>query len=817
MSEERFTVQLNEAISCAQEVAQALRHRYVGTEHLLIGLTMTEGVASGILEEYGINKTSLLDKMGGMLGDGYQKAGRNLPMTPRAGEVLRIAGEEADRCQSDRIGTEHVLMALIREGMSSGIRLLAAFQVELYRIYSDILYAIGEDPVRYKAFLKSLRDGTESKPQGTPLLDKYGRDLTDLAADGRLDPVIGREDEKNRMIQTLSRRTKNNPCLVGEAGVGKTAIVEGMASMIAAGEVPANLLEKRIVSLDMAAMVAGTKYRGEFEERIHTILDEVRQAGNVILFIDELHTIIGAGGSEGSLDASNILKPALARGEIQLIGSTTLEEYRKYVEKDAALERRFQPITVEEPTVKEAVRILEGIAGQYEQYHGITISEDAIVAAVQMSHRYINDRFLPDKAIDLLDEAAAKMNLSTVQQKGKLEKLEAELAELEAKRLESIREEAFQTARSYQEQLEKKRRRIEQYRDRTMRNPQTTPILTEREIAQVVSEWTKVPVSRLEETEASRLARLESVLHKRVVGQEEAVLAVARAVRRGRVGIMNPNKPIGTFLFMGPTGVGKTELSKALAEAVFGSEDAMIRVDMSEYMEPHSVSKLIGSPPGYVGFEDGGQLSERVRRHPYAVVLFDEIEKAHPDVFNILLQVLDDGHITDTHGRKVSFRNTIIIMTSNVGAQRIVEPKKLGFAAEESAAAAYEQMKAAVMEETKRIFRPEFINRIDELIVFHPLKPEEIRSIVTIMMRQVAARVMVQTGIKLQLSAAARELLAKQSYQEKFGARPLRRTIQTEVEDKLALGVLEGTFQSGDTVLISGAGGKINLIKNNLK
>ena len=817
MSMESFTEQLKGALHNSQDVAHALKHNYIGTEHLLIGLTMAEGVAASVLKSYGITKDKLFEKMGGMLGDNFQKSGRTLSFTPRAKEVIRISSEEAERCQSRQIGTEHLLMALIREGMSSGVRLLASFQVELYQIYTDILYAMGEDLAKFKPFLKSLRDGTELKTGSTPTLEKYGRDLTALAADKDLDPVIGRETEKNRMIQILSRRTKNNPCLVGEAGVGKTAIVEGMASLIADGQVPANLIGKRIISLDMAAMVAGTKYRGEFEERLHNILNEVRQAGNVILFIDELHTIIGTGGSEGSLDASNILKPALARGEIQLIGSTTLEEYRKYVEKDAALERRFQPITVEEPTVEQAVRILEGIAEQFENYHNITIAQDAIEAAVQLSHRYINDRFLPDKAIDLMDEAAAKMNLADVQRDSRQEKLETELAELEAERIGAVRSENFELAREYQEKLDKKRRQVERNQEKLAKNQGRRPVLTEREIAAMVSEWTNIPVSRLEESEAVRLSKLEDILHKRVVGQQEAVSAVARAVRRGRVGIMNPNKPIGTFLFMGPTGVGKTELSKALAEAVFGSEDAIIRVDMSEYMEAHSVSKMIGSPPGYVGFEEGGQLSERVRRQPYAVVLFDEIEKAHPDVFNILLQVLDDGHITDTHGRKVSFRNTIVIMTSNIGAQRIIEPKQLGFAAQSSTAAAYEQMKAAVMEETKRTFKPEFINRIDELIVFHPLQEADIKEIVTIMMKQVSSRIAKQAGITLQLSAAAKGLLAKQSYNEKFGARPLRRTIQTEIEDKLALGILEGNFQSGDIVLISGAGGKISLVKNNKK
>ncbi len=815
MANKQYTVQLNKALKEGSDVAKILKHPYVGTEHILAGMTCVSCVAADVLESHEITQKAIIQKMGGIVGDRMENTGSRtrLPYTPRAKEVLRLSRDEADLCNSELIGTEHVLMAIIREGMSSAVRLLASIEPDLYRLYMDVIYAIGEDMEKFKPLIKSLRDGTEIREAGTPTLDKYSRDLTALSAAHALDPVIGRETEMNRIVQILSRRTKNNPCLVGEAGVGKTAIIEGMAWLITSGQVPANLQGKRLVSLDMAVMVAGTKYRGEFEERISNILREVKEAGNVILFIDELHTIIGTGGAEGSLDASNILKPALARGEIQLIGSTTLEEYRKYIEKDAALERRFQPVTVEEPNEAETIHILEGLAPQFEAYHGITISQDAIEAAVRLSKRYINDRFLPDKAIDVLDEAAAKLNMAHVVVDKKQEQNQAELEALETQRVDAIEAEDFEALPQLQAQLEQLRARIKRHEERNGKKKVTLPVLTEVEVAQMIAQWTKIPVSRLEQSESQRLAHLEELLHKRVVGQQEAVSAVSRAVRRGRVGIMNPNRPIGSFLFMGPTGVGKTELSKALAEAVFGSEDAIIRVDMSEYMESHSVSKMIGSPPGYVGFDEGGQLSEQVRRHPYSVVLFDEVEKAHPDVFNVLLQVLDDGQITDTHGRKISFKNTIIIMTSNIGAKRIIEPKKLGFAEVETNNDAYEKMKAGVLEETKQTFKPEFINRIDELIVFHPLQQEDILQIVTIMTDALSKRAKQQVGITLKVSAQAKELLAKESYDAKFGARPLRRAIQTKIEDALATGMLSGKFASGDTVLVSGAGGKINLVK----
>ena len=663
----------------------------------------------------------------------------------------------------------------------------------------DTLIAMGQDGALYKEDLAKKQGGR--KKGGASVLEQYSRDLTALARKGELDPVIGREDEIGRVIQILSRRTKNNPCLIGEPGVGKTAVVEGLALRIVAGEVPFTVQDKRVMTLDLSGMVAGSKYRGEFEERIKKVIKEVIASGNVILFIDEMHTIIGAGGAEGAIDASNILKPSLARGEIQLIGATTISEYRKYVEKDAALERRFQPVNVEEPTEEEAIRILKGVAGKYEEHHHVRIQEDAIEAAVKLSVRYINDRNLPDKAIDLIDEAAAALRLKTMHMPDKMKELAEQIAKIDVQIERSIRMEAFSQAgelKRNQDVLIKKYDKLKQRFDKNQRERKY--VVGENEIAEVVAMWTKIPLKKLAEKESERLLKLESILHKRVIGQEEAVSAVARAMRRGRVGLQDPNRPIGSFLFLGPTGVGKTELSKALAEAMFGSENALIRVDMSEYMEGHSVSKMIGSPPGYVGFDEGGQLSEKVRRNPYSVVLFDEIEKAHPDVFNILLQVLDDGHITDSKGRKVNFKNTILIMTSNAGAQRIVDPKNLGFAVMSDEKKNYDKMKSGVMEEVKRLFKPEFINRIDEIMVFHPLQKEDMKQIVTLLAKNLTKRCKEQMDIDLTLTSSLKEYIIEEHSDAKMGARPLKRAIQTVIEDALAEEILAGKIKQGDHV-----------------
>ncbi len=679
------------------------------------------------------------------------------------------------------------------------VRLLNTMGISLQKVYVDTLIAMGQDGALYKEDLAKKQGGR--KKGGASVLEQYSRDLTALARKGELDPVIGREDEIGRVIQILSRRTKNNPCLIGEPGVGKTAVVEGLALRIVAGEVPFTVQDKRVMTLDLSGMVAGSKYRGEFEERIKKVIKEVIASGNVILFIDEMHTIIGAGGAEGAIDASNILKPSLARGEIQLIGATTISEYRKYVEKDAALERRFQPVNVEEPTEEEAIRILKGVAGKYEEHHHVRIQEDAIEAAVKLSVRYINDRNLPDKAIDLIDEAAAALRLKTMHMPDKMKELAEQIAKIDVQIERSIRMEAFSQAgelKRNQDVLIKKYDKMKQRFDKNQRERKY--VVGENEIAEVVAMWTKIPLKKLAEKESERLLKLESILHKRVIGQEEAVSAVARAMRRGRVGLQDPNRPIGSFLFLGPTGVGKTELSKALAEAMFGSENALIRVDMSEYMEGHSVSKMIGSPPGYVGFDEGGQLSEKVRRNPYSVVLFDEIEKAHPDVFNILLQVLDDGHITDSKGRKVNFKNTILIMTSNAGAQRIVDPKNLGFAVMSDEKKNYDKMKSGVMEEVKRLFKPEFINRIDEIMVFHPLQKEDMKQIVTLLAKNLTKRCKEQMDIDLTLTSSLKEYIIEEHSDAKMGARPLKRAIQTVIEDALAEEILAGKIKQGDHV-----------------
>lgn len=795
----QFTDKARAALEQAAKCARSLKQGYVGTEHLLVGLLKEgTGVACRVLTDNQIEAGQVLDMIQELIAfeNGTQVQERE-GYSPRAKKIIAEAHSQAERFGQKETGTEHLLLALIKEGENVAVRLLNTLGANLQKIYAETLQAMGQDGSLYKEDL-----GRRGERRGKPsTLEQYSRDLTAMARAGKLDPVIGREDEIRRVIQILSRRTKNNPCLIGEPGVGKTAVVEGLALRIVSGEVPFTVQDKRVLTLDLSGMVAGSKYRGEFEERIKRVIKEVTDAGNVILFLDELHTIIGAGGAEGAIDASNILKPSLARGEIQMIGATTIAEYRKYVEKDAALERRFQPVTVEEPTEEEAVRILEGIKGKYEEHHHVTITSQAVEAAVRLSNRYINDRNLPDKAIDLIDEAAASARLQAMDRPDKSRELLDQIKKMDLQIERSIRMEAFTQAseiKKNQDELVKKYERLLKRREGHETDRQYT--VDENDIAQVVAMWTKIPVQKLAQKESERLLKLEGVLHKRVIGQEEAVKAVARAMRRGRVGLKDPNRPIGSFLFLGPTGVGKTELSKALAEAMFGSEDAIIRVDMSEYMEGHSVSKMIGSPPGYVGFEEGGQLSEKVRRNPYSVVLFDEIEKAHPDVFNILLQVLDDGHITDSKGRKVSFKNTVLIMTSNAGAQRIVDPKNLGFAAESSAKRDYEKMKAGVMEEVKHSFKPEFINRIDEIIVFHQLNHENMKEIVNLLAANLYKRCAAQMDIKLHMTAALKEHLVEKYSDNKMGARPLKRAIQSVVEDALAEEILMKKVLPGDTV-----------------
>lgn len=804
----QFTDKAQNALAQASRCARSLKQGYIGTEHILVGLLKEDtGVAAKVLADNGVETGQVMDMIRDLIAfeNGVAVKDRE-GYSPRAARILEEAHHQAARFGQKQTGTEHLLLALIKEGENVAVRLLNTLGANVQKIYVDTLIAIGQDGNLYKEDLG--KKGDRKAKQST--LEQYSRDLTALAREGKLDPVVGRNEEIRRVIQILSRRTKNNPCLVGEPGVGKTAVVEGLAARIVAGDVPFTVQNKRVLTLDLSGMVAGSKYRGEFEERIKKVLKEVTEDGNIILFLDELHTIIGAGGAEGAIDASNIMKPSLARGEIQLIGATTIAEYRKYIEKDAALERRFQPVTVEEPTEEEAVRILEGIKGKYEAHHHVTITPEAVEAAVRLSSRYINDRNLPDKAIDLIDEAAASARLHAMDAPDKAKEISDKIRELDWEMEKAIRVEAFaQMAeiKKKQDALVKKQERLLKKREK--REEENTLSIGENEIAEVVAQWTKIPVQKLAEKESERLMKLEKTLHKRVIGQEEAVTAVAKAIRRGRVGLKDPNRPIGSFLFLGPTGVGKTELSKALAEAMFGSEDAMIRVDMSEYMEGHSVSKMIGSPPGYVGFEEGGQLSEKVRRNPYSVVLFDEIEKAHPDVFNVLLQVLDDGHITDSKGRKVSFKNTVLIMTSNAGAQRIVDPKNLGFATEKSETKDYEKMKSNVMEEVKRSFKPEFINRIDDIIVFHQLNNENMKEIVNLLASNLYKRCEDQLGIHLTITAALKEHLVKKYADNKMGARPLKRAIQSVVEDALAEEILLKKVVPGDKVSAGFKNGKV--------
>ena len=803
--QEKFTRQAKAALKLAESTARSWKHSYIGTEHILVGLLdEQEGTAGKILEEFGVDREkleSLITKL--IAPSGVPVAEKSAGYSPRAQKVREQAVKEAEKQKEDLAGTEHLLLAMLKETDCVGTRLLYTMGVNIQKLYSAVLAAAGIDTNAIPEELQMPKNQKGKQGSTTPTLDQYSRDLTAMAADGNLDPVVGRDKEIARLIQILSRRTKNNPCLVGEPGVGKTAIVEGLAQRIISSMVPESVKNKRVVVLDLSGMVAGSKYRGEFEERIRNVINEVRSNQGILLFIDELHTIIGAGGAEGALDASNILKPSLSRGEIQLIGATTLEEYRKYIEKDAALERRFQPVTVEEPSEEESIEILKGLRLYYEKHHGVVIEDSALEAAVKMSERYINDRFLPDKAIDIIDEAASKVRLGGYRMAPEVDAMELELHEIQKDKEKAVKQADLSLAKELQARQREIETEISKYKEKEERRNKRKKIsVTEASVADIISDWTKIPVQRLTEGETKRLARLEKELHKRVIGQEEAVKAVAQAVKRGRVGLKDPNRPIGSFLFLGPTGVGKTELSKALAEAVFGSEQAMIRVDMSEYMEKHSVSKLIGSPPGYVGYDEGGQLSEKVRRNPYSVLLFDEIEKAHPDVFNILLQVLDDGHITDAHGRKVDFKQTIIIMTSNAGAQAIIEPKKLGFLSNNDEKQDYERMKSGVMEEVRRLFKPEFLNRIDEIMVFHPLNKTHIKKIVNIMLKTLEKRCKEQLDIQLKITESVRDFLAEAGFDSKYGARPLRRAIQTKLEDPMANALLEGTIKRGDTVRI---------------
>ena len=799
---ERYTANAKDVFKLAEKYALEMSCNYVGTEHILLGLINGKGVAATALSANHVTDTKVRDLMGQLLQMDGNVLVKDARFTLRAQRVKEECIQEAERLQSHTVGTEHILLTILKEQDCVAIRLLNTLGVNMQKLYIDILTATGMDMAAAKNDYMAFKGKAKGK-SATPMLDMYSRNLSVLAKEGKLDPVVGREKEIERLIQIISRRNKNNPCLVGEPGVGKTAIVEGLAQKINEGSVPDTIANKRVLILDLSAMVAGSKYRGEFEERIKRVIKEVSQDGNILVFIDEIHTLIGAGGAEGAMDAANILKPALARGEIQIMGATTIVEYRKYIEKDAALERRFQPVMVEEPTEAETLAILHGLVEKYQEHHGVEITNEALAAAVKLSTRYVNDRFLPDKAIDVMDEAASRAKLGTSIKSPEVIALEHKNEQLEREKEEAIIQEDFDEAMKIkQAQIVNREKLTKLLEQEKKQHKKQKTIVTEADIAAVIALWTKIPVEKLDMEEAVRLRDLEQTLHARVIGQEEAVTAVSKAVRRGRVGLKDPNRPIGSFLFLGPTGVGKTELSKALADAVFGTEKSMIRVDMSEYMEKHSVSKLIGSPPGYVGFEDGGQLSEKIRRNPYAVVLFDEIEKAHPDVFNILLQVLDDGHITDSQGRRVSFKNAIIIMTSNAGASRIIAPKNLGFATVQDPKADYKKMKDSVMEEVKHLFKPEFLNRIDETIVFHSLEKEHIREIVRLLMNSLAKRVEEQMQIELHTQESVLDYITEESFDVTYGARPIRRTIQTKIEDGLADAFLDGEIHVGDAVEI---------------
>ncbi len=798
----QFTNQAQQALQYAIEASEKLHHNYVGTEHLLLGLEReTASVASRVLHENGIEQQKILDMIAKFVApDAPITIIDRSGYTPSARKVMELSMQEAEKSGSRLVGTEHILIGILRDPNCVASRIMTTLGGSVQRIYQQILNAMGED-----AALPEEQKEAAKQKSNTPTLDQYSRDLTELAGKGHLDPIIGREREILRVVQILSRRTKNNPCLIGEPGVGKTAVIEGLAEKIVEGSVPDTIKGKRVLSLDLSGMVAGSKYRGEFEERIKKVIAEAQADGEVLLFIDEIHTIIGAGGAEGALDAANILKPALARGELQIIGATTLDEYRKHIEKDAALERRFQSVTLEEPSEEETLAILRGLNSRYEEHHHVRIDDFALESAVKLSVRYINDRYLPDKAIDLIDEAASKVRILHIGEPEKLKKLKQQIEALETAKEDCIRREDFEQASQIKKQQKQKKQRLEKEMEAwKMEQEENRLHVTEDDIAEVVCDWTKIPVEKLKEEESERLRHLEETLHRRVIGQEEAVRAVALAIKRGRVGLKDPRRPIGSFMFLGPTGVGKTELSKALAEAVFGSDSNLIRVDMSEYMEKYSVSKMIGSPPGYVGYDEGGQLSEKVRRKPYSVILFDEIEKAHPDVLNILLQVLDDGHITDAQGRKVSFKNTIIIMTSNAGAEQIMAPKRLGFdSSDGSEEREYEFLKSRVMEEVRRMFKPEFLNRIDEVLVFHSITRNDMGAILDVMFQELKSRAKREMGLRLSLDDKAKNFLCQKGFDPKYGARPLRRTIQSYLEDRLAEEILEGRVQAGDQLRIS--------------
>ena len=798
----QYTPQAGKALELAAKLSKKLQHNYVGTEHILAGLLKEgTGVEAKVLTESHLEEKKLVELIEELISPGERTLLLDADgYSPRTQRMLATAEKEAEHFSSEEIGTEHLLLAIMKENESAAVRLLNTMSVNLQKLYVDLLVAMGEEGSFSREEMRSAK-GRKRSLQATPVLDQYSRDLTKLALEGKMDPVIGREEEIRRVIQILSRRGKNNPCLVGEPGVGKTAIAEGLAQQISLGLVPESVAGKRVITLDLSSMIAGSKYRGEFEERIKKVIREVIGAGNILLFMDELHTMIGAGGAEGAMDASNILKPYLARGEFQMIGATTVEEYRKYIERDAALERRFQPVMVEEPTVEDTIEILKGLRRFYEKHHQVIITDEGLEAAAKLSDRYVSDRFLPDKAIDLMDEAAAKVRLEGVKTSTNLQDIQIEIRRVSDEMEEAIQKMELKAASALRKEKEELQAEYEKLRKKAKKSMKRKRAeVGENEVAEVVAQWTKIPVKRLAEEESAKLRKLESILHKRVIGQEEAVTAVAKAVRRGRVGLKDPSRPIGSFLFLGPTGVGKTEISKALAEAVFGTEGSMIRVDMSEYMEKHSVSKMIGSPPGYVGYDEGGQLSEKVRRSPYSVILFDEIEKAHPDVFNILLQVLDDGHITDAQGRKIDFKNTIIIMTSNAGAQSIIEPKALGFASVEDEKHNYDRMKDSVMEEVRRIFKPEFLNRIDETIVFHALTKEDMKKIVTLMSKTLVERCKKQMGIDLHITGNVKSHIVDAAFEPKYGARPLRRMIQNKIEDGLAEEILAGRVKPGSAV-----------------
>ena len=831
-----YTAAARQAIFLAEKCAKTEGSPVVGTEHLLWGLcTEPDGTAGVVLRGFGVKEETLRDLIRELITPGAEQTKRakgspgkkgsrsgaallqmepgdeRVPknLTPRAGFVLKSAQDQASLCYSRETGTEHILLALMRDIDCNAAKLLHTLNMDFQQMYTRCLEIIGLPEDQLQDYLQEAMQAPGGSYQSnTPTLDQFSRDMTDQVREGRIDPIIGRKTETERICQILCRRTKNNPCLIGEPGVGKTAIVEGLAQKIVDGTAPEPLLNKRIVALDMAAMVAGSRFRGDFEERIKSVLNEAAGSSQVLLFIDELHTIIGAGGSEGALDAANIMKPMLSRGEIQVIGATTVDEYRKHVEKDAALARRFQPVLVEEPSEQESIQILEGLRPAYEKHHQVKIGDDAVEAAVSLSARFISDRFLPDKAIDLMDEACSKRQLGFYREDKKTGRLSEEIRERSGELEEALTQGRFEDAHQIHEQISALSARLEKRTEKSRKKAKEDAKVTVDDIARTVSDWTKIPVQKLTMDEGKKLIRLEKTLHERIIGQDEAVSAVSRAIRRGRAGLKDPARPIGSFLFLGPTGVGKTELSKALADIVFGSEDSIIRVDMSEYMEKFNVSRLVGSPPGYVGYDESGQLSEKVRRHPYSVVLFDEIEKAHPDIFNILLQVLDEGHITDSHGRKVDFRNTILIMTSNAGAQAIQNAKRLGFGAAD-AKADYESMKGSVMEEVKRIFRPEFLNRIDETIVFHSLAKEEIRQIVTLLLKELKKRALDQMGITLKVRSSVRDHIAESGFDAKYGARPLKRAIQKQLEDKLAENLLFGNIKAGQTVVCTMKAGNI--------